>query len=164
SLVIAYAVHTLSHRTSENLAVMAETLGLPASVAPYSVMPWLALGAVIAGALAALLLFGLMPNTAKQFGRMLAGPNKLLRQGLNFGAFYELIFIRPAKALAGLFSDRGDTKVFDGLFNGIAVSFVPMLSRLAGRAQTGSVITYAIAMVVGIVVLALWMALIAGAG
>jgi NADH-quinone oxidoreductase subunit L len=40
---------------------------------------------------------------------------------------------------------------------------VPFFTRLAGRAQSGYIFTYAFAMVVGIVVLITWMALSGGA-
>ena len=40
--------------------------------------------------------------------------------------------------------------------------FIPLLTKLAGRAQSGYIFTYAFAMVLGIVVLITWMTLGAG--
>jgi NADH-quinone oxidoreductase subunit L len=43
------------------------------------------------------------------------------------------------------------------------MGIVPMLTRLAGRAQSGYIFTYAFAMVIGIAVLITWMSLTGGA-
>ena len=40
---------------------------------------------------------------------------------------------------------------------------IPMLTRFAGRAQSGYIFTYAFAMVIGIVVLVTWMTFTGGA-
>ena len=55
-----------------------------------------------------------------------------------------------------------DGKIIDGTLNGIALGFVPMVTRLAGRAQSGYIFTYAFAMVIGIVVLVIWMSFTGG--
>jgi NADH-quinone oxidoreductase subunit L len=47
--------------------------------------------------------------------------------------------------------------------NGVAMGFVPFVTRLAGRAQSGYIFTYAFAMVIGIAVLVTWMSLSGGA-
>jgi NADH-quinone oxidoreductase subunit L len=73
------------------------------------------------------------------------------------------IFVRPAKWLGRHFLwKRGDGNVIDGSINGVAMGLVPMLTRLAGRAQSGYVFHYAFAMVLGIVVLVTWMTLFGG--
>ena len=80
-----------------------------------------------------------------------------------FDELYEVILVRPARAIGALLWKRGDGGVIDGALNGIAMGIVPFFTRLAGRAQSGYIFTYAFAMVLGIVVLVTWMTLIGGA-
>ena len=77
---------------------------------------------------------------------------------------YDFLFTRPAKALGGLLWKRGDGNVIDGSINSLAMGIVPFFTRLAGRAQSGYIFTYAFWMVIGIVFLISWMALVGGAG
>ena len=79
-----------------------------------------------------------------------------------FDELYEWVFVRPAKWLASFLWKKGDGAVIDGSINGVAMGIVPMLTRLAGRAQSGYVFHYAFAMVIGIVVLVTWMMLSGG--
>ena len=57
---------------------------------------------------------------------------------------------------------RGDGPTIDGSLNGIAMGIVPFFTRLAGRAQSGYIFTYAFAMVLGIVGLITWMSIAGG--
>lgn len=79
-----------------------------------------------------------------------------------FDELYDWIFVRPAKWLGSFLWKKGDGAVIDGSINGVAMGIVPMLTRLAGRAQSGYVFHYAFAMVLGIVVLVTWMTLSGG--
>ena len=79
-----------------------------------------------------------------------------------FDELYDAIFVRPAKWLGNFLWKRGDGDVIDGGINGLALGIVPMLTRLAGRAQSGYLFHYAFAMVLGIVVLVTWMTLAGG--
>jgi NADH-quinone oxidoreductase subunit L len=80
-----------------------------------------------------------------------------------FDEIYDAIFVRPARAVGGIFWKRGDGNIIDGSINGLAMGLIPMLTRFAGRAQSGYIFTYAFAMVIGIVVLITWMTLTGGA-
>jgi NADH-quinone oxidoreductase subunit L len=80
-----------------------------------------------------------------------------------FDELYDLIFVRSAKWLGGFLWKQGDGAVIDGSINGVAMGIVPFFTRLAGRAQTGYIFTYAFAMVLGIAVLVTWMTLSGGA-
>ncbi|MDG1130917.1 MAG: NADH-quinone oxidoreductase subunit L [Paracoccaceae bacterium] len=80
-----------------------------------------------------------------------------------FDEIYDAIFVRPARVIGAFFWKRGDGDVIDGSINGMAMGVIPMLTRFAGRAQSGYIFTYAFAMVVGIVVLITWMTLTGGA-
>ena len=56
----------------------------------------------------------------------------------------------------------GDEAIIDGSLNGVALRIIPFFTRLAGRAQSGYVFTYAFAMVLGVAALITWVS-IAGA-
>ncbi|KNG92468.1 NADH-quinone oxidoreductase subunit L [Pseudaestuariivita atlantica] len=72
---------------------------------------------------------------------------------------YDAVFVQPSKAVGRLFWKGGDGAVIDGSINGVSMGIVPFFTRLAGRAQSGYVFTYAFAMVLGIVALITWMAI-----
>jgi NADH-quinone oxidoreductase subunit L len=76
-----------------------------------------------------------------------------------FDEIYDFLFVRPAKWLGRFLWQKGDGKIIDGALNGIAMGIVPFFTRLAGRAQSGYVFTYAFAMVLGIAALLTWMTL-----
>ena len=79
-----------------------------------------------------------------------------------FDELYDVIFVRPAKALGRFFWQKGDMTVIDGALNGVAMGIIPFFTRLAARAQSGYVFTYAFAMVLGIAALLTWMTLMGG--
>jgi NADH-quinone oxidoreductase subunit L len=76
-----------------------------------------------------------------------------------FDEIYDFLFVRPAKWLGSFLWKRGDGNVIDGTLNGVAMGIIPMLTRLAGRAQSGYIFHYAFAMVLGIGILITWMTL-----
>jgi NADH-quinone oxidoreductase subunit L len=80
-----------------------------------------------------------------------------------FDELYDVIFVGPAKWIGRFFWRRGDGDVIDGSLNGVAMGIIPFFTRLAGRAQSGYIFTYAFAMVIGIAVLVTWMTLSGGA-
>ncbi|MGL4280141.1 MAG: proton-conducting transporter membrane subunit, partial [Albidovulum sp.] len=99
-------------------------------------------------------------------GRLAAQQPILYRFLLNkwyFDEIYDVIFVRPAKWLGSFLWKKGDGNVIDGTINGVAMGFVPMLTRIAARMQSGYIFTYAFAMVIGIAVLLVWMTLSGGA-
>ena len=79
-----------------------------------------------------------------------------------FDEIYDLLFVNPAKALGRFLWKKGDGRVIDGTINGVAMGIIPFFTRLAGRAQSGYIFTYAFAMVLGVVVLVMWMAFTGG--
>ena len=80
-----------------------------------------------------------------------------------FDELYGFLFVNSAKALGRFLWKRGDETVIDGTLNGIAMGIVPFFTKLAGRAQSGYIFTYAFAMVIGIAVLVTWMTMSGGA-
>jgi len=80
-----------------------------------------------------------------------------------FDEIYDAIFVTPAKKLGAFLWKRGDGNVIDGSINGVAMGIIPFFTRLAGRAQSGYIFTYAFSMVIGIAVLVTWMTFVGGA-
>ncbi len=99
-------------------------------------------------------------------GRLAANQRHLYQFLLNkwyFDEIYNFIFVQPAKAIGRFLWKRGDGDVIDGGLNGLAMGIIPFFTRLAGRAQSGYIFTYAFAMVIGIAVLVTWMTMSGGA-
>ena len=80
-----------------------------------------------------------------------------------FDEIYNFAIIKPTLALGRLLWKRGDTDTIDGGINGLALGIIPFFTRLAGRAQSGYIFSYAFAMVLGIAVMLTWMTLFGGA-
>ena len=80
-----------------------------------------------------------------------------------FDEIYVFVFVKPASSIGRVLWKRGDGNVIDGSINGVAMGFIPMLTRLAGKAQSGYIFTYAFFMVIGIAALVTWMTLSGGA-
>lgn len=80
-----------------------------------------------------------------------------------FDELYNFVFVGPAKAIGRFLWKRGDGNVIDGGLNGLAMGIIPFFTRLAGKAQSGYIFTYAFAMVIGIAVLVTWMTMSGGA-
>ena len=80
-----------------------------------------------------------------------------------FDELYDVIFVKPAMATGRFLWKRGDGSTIDGFLNGVALGIVPFLTRLAGKAQTGYIFTYAFWMVLGIAALITWMSISGGA-
>ena len=80
-----------------------------------------------------------------------------------FDELYDAIFVKPAIGVGRIFWRKGDGNMIDGAINGVAMGIVPFFTRLAGRAQSGYIFTYAFWMVVGIAVLITWMSIGGGA-
>ncbi|SMX36574.1 NADH-quinone oxidoreductase subunit L [Maliponia aquimaris] len=76
---------------------------------------------------------------------------------------YDFLFVQPAKALGRILWKGGDEAIIKGGINGLAMGVVPFFTRLAGRAQSGYIFTYAFWMVIGIAVFITWMTLSGGA-
>ena len=83
--------------------------------------------------------------------------NQFFLHAWYFDALYDFLFVRPAMWLGTFLWRKGDGGTIDGFLNGLAMGFVPFVTRLAGRAQSGYLFHYAFAMVLGLVFLMLWL-------
>ncbi|WP_299945047.1 NADH-quinone oxidoreductase subunit L [uncultured Ruegeria sp.] len=80
-----------------------------------------------------------------------------------FDEIYDAIFVKPTLALGRFLWKRGDGNTIDGFLNGVSMGVVPFFTRLAGKAQTGYIFTYAFWMVLGLAALVTWMSIGGGA-
>ena len=99
-------------------------------------------------------------------GRLAVNQKHLYQFFLNkwyFDELYDFVFVQPSKAIGRFLWKRGDGNVIDGGLNGLAMGIIPFFTRLAGKAQSGYIFTYAFAMVIGIAVLVTWMTMTGGA-
>ena len=80
-----------------------------------------------------------------------------------FDELYDAVIVGPIKALGRLLWKGGDGSIIDGFLNGVAMGIVPFFTRLAGRAQSGYIFTYAFWVVIGIAAFVTWMTLGGGA-
>ena len=99
-------------------------------------------------------------------GRLAAQQPILYRFLLNkwyFDEIFDVIFVRPAHFIGSFLWKKGDGNVIDGTINGVAMGFVPTLTRIVNKVQSGYIFTYAFAMVIGIAALLTWMSLMGGA-
>ncbi|MBL4927260.1 NADH-quinone oxidoreductase subunit L [Fuscibacter oryzae] len=123
---------------------------------------WVKVSPFIAMVLGFLLAFRFYIQRPDLPGKLAASQRPLYLFLLNkwyFDEIYDFLFVRPAKWLGRFLWQKGDGTVIDGALNGIAMGIVPFFTRLAGRAQSGYVFTYAFAMVLGIAALLTWMTL-----
>ncbi|PYG34646.1 NADH-quinone oxidoreductase subunit L [Pelagimonas varians] len=80
-----------------------------------------------------------------------------------FDEIYDFLFVQPSKMIGRFLWKNIDEAIIKGGLNGIAMGIVPFFTRLAGKAQSGFIFTYAFAMVIGMAVLITWMTLSGGA-
>ena len=66
-----------------------------------------------------------------------------------FDEIYEVILVKPTKWTGRMLWKKGDGFVIDGIIHSVAQNAIPLLTRLAGRFQSGYLFHYAFTMVVG---------------
>ncbi len=132
----------------------------------HDVPTWVKLSPFIAmsiGLGGAILFYLVNPTLPKRFAAQHRPIYLFLLNKWYFDELYNFIFVQPAKAIGRFLWKRGDGNVIDGSINGLAMGVIPFFTRLAGRAQSGYIFTYAFAMVLGILVLVTWMNFAGGA-
>ncbi len=82
--------------------------------------------------------------------------HSLLYNKYYFDEAYSFIFIKGSKFLGNLFWKIGDGKIIDGALNGLALRFIPFITRMSSKAQSGFLYHYAFAMFIGLGFLLSW--------
>ncbi|AAV96006.1 NADH-quinone oxidoreductase subunit L [Ruegeria pomeroyi] len=119
--------------------------------------------AMVLGLALAYLFYIVNPELPKRLAANQRPLYLFLKNKWYFDEIYDAIFVRPALALGRLLWKRGDGGTIDGFLNGVAMGVVPYFTRLAGKAQSGYIFTYAFWMVLGIAALVTWMSIGGGA-
>ena len=119
--------------------------------------------AMLIGLALSYLFYIVKPELPKQLAENQRPLYLFLKNKWYFDEIYDVIFVKPTVMLGRLLWNGGDGKIINGFLNGIAMGVVPFFTRLAGRAQSGFIFTYAFAMVIGIALLITWMTLGGGA-
>jgi len=89
----------------------------------------------------------------KLWGGKLAWLHRLLERKYGFDDFYQSLFARGGPGLGQALWLVGDRGIIDGLAVNGCANFVGWFARQARRIQTGRIYNYAIAMILGLVVL-----------
>ena len=140
-------------------AVYMEQRGIATLHAAHEAPTWVKVSPFVAMVLGLLLAWKFYIRSPELPARLAAQQRPLYLFLLNkwyFDELYDWIFVRPAKWLGRFLWQKGDGSVIDGALNGIAMGIIPFFTRLAGKAQSGYVFTYAFAMVLGIAALLTW--------
>ena len=115
--------------------------------------------AMILGFGLAFLFYIVKPDLPKRLAQQQRPLYLFLKNKWYFDELYNAVFVKPALALGRFLWKKGDGKTIDGFLNGVAMGIVPFFTRLAGRAQSGYIFTYAFWMVLGIAALVTWMSI-----
>jgi NADH-quinone oxidoreductase subunit L len=115
--------------------------------------------AMLIGFAVSYLFYIVNPELPKALARQQPVLYRFLLNKWYFDEIYDFLFVRPARWIGRFLWKKGDGTVIDGTINEVAMGFVPWVTRLSGRAQSGYLFHYAFAMVIGLVVLTLWLGL-----
>ena len=115
--------------------------------------------AMLLGLAVAYIFYIVNPELPKRFAETQRPLYLFLKNKWYVDEIYDAIFVKPAIGLGRVLWKRGDGSVIDGFLNGVAMGAVPFFTRLAGRAQSGYIFTYAFWMVLGIAAFITWMSL-----
>ncbi len=99
------------------------------------------------------------PELPGELAERHSGLYRFLLNKWYFDEVYDFLFVRPAMRLGRFLWKKGDGATVDGIIDGIAMGIVPWLTRLAGRAQSGYIYTYAFAMLIGIALIVTWLSM-----
>jgi NADH-quinone oxidoreductase subunit L len=148
-----------AHGTAPAGAIFMDVKGTLTLHAAHEAPTWVKVSPFIAMILGLLLAWKFYIRSPELPAKLAAQQRPLYLFLLNkwyFDELYDVIFVRPAKWLGRFLWQKGDGSVIDGALNGIAMGIIPFITKLAGRAQSGYVFTYAFAMVLGIAALLTW--------
>ena len=113
--------------------------------------------AMLAGLFMALWFYVWDKKKPAQWASTLDPVYRLLLNKWYFDEIYETIFVSRARAIGRFFWKKGDGGLIDGTINGIAMGIIPFITRISTRLQSGYIFSYALGMVLGILVLLSWM-------
>ena len=114
------------------------------------------------GIFAAWFLYARRPDLPARLATANAGLYRFFLNKWYFDELYDVLFVRPAKAIGTFFWKRGDEKTIDYFGpNGVAARVLDIAKR-ATWLQTGYVYHYAFVMLAGVVLIVSWYLVAAG--
>jgi len=119
--------------------------------------------AMVLGLLVSYYFYIINPAFPKALATRNPGLYQFLLNKWYFDEVYDFLFVNPAKRFGHFLWKKLDGSVIDGTINGIAMGFIPFLTRAAAKAQSGYLFHYAFAMILGVVGLITWFAIFGGA-
>ena len=81
-----------------------------------------------------------------------------------FDELYELSIVKPAKILGNFLWKFCDGKIIDGIINTLTINYIPKISRLASKLQSGYLFHYAFGIIIGLTGLITWFSLFYNGG
>jgi len=111
---------------------------------------------MVGGFLLAVLFYLVKPHLPRQLAESQPLLYRFLLNKWYFDELYDVIFVRPAKAIGRFLWKKGDGMVIDGLGpDGVSARVIDG-SAIAVRLQTGYLYHYAFAMLIGLAVILTW--------
>ena len=155
-LVASHSTPTGALFFASNNNVMDEAHHVPTWV---KISPFVAM---VFGFFIAWLFYIKIPGLPKRLSLQQRYLYKFLLNKWYFDEVYDLIFVRSFKALGKFLWVRVDGTIIDGTIDGVALKIVPLVTRLANKAQSGFIFHYAFVMIIGVSALITWFAIGSG--
>jgi NADH-quinone oxidoreductase subunit L len=139
------SIYNASREVGDSMLIAAKEIPPLAKFFPFACM--------LFGAGLAYVMYIRQPGLAEALARRHDALYRFLLNKWYFDELYDLIFVRPAMWIGRQLWRRGDGNAIDGLINGVAMGAVPLLTRFAGRVQSGYLFHYAFVMLIGLALL-----------
>ena len=112
--------------------------------------------AMLAGLIISWAFYIKFPSWPSRLANTFQPLHSLLYNKYYFDEAYSFIFIKGSKFIGNLFWKIGDGKIIDGALNGLALRFIPFITKMSSKAQSGFLYHYAFAMFIGLGFLLSW--------
>lgn len=113
---------------------------------------WLAIG----GILTAWLFISYLPHWSEVLKQRFSIIYRILQRKYGFDDFNQIVFVRGTQDAGHAFYEVGDVKMIDGALVNNSGRFINWFARTGRKLQTGYIYHYALAMMLGVLVLLAW--------
>ena len=117
------------------------------------VMPFLAM---LLGLFLAFQFYIKDPSLPRRLARQHLGLYKFLYNKWYFDELFNYLFVRSVLYFGNIFWKLGDGLIIDGFINKIALGFIPKLTALYGKIQSGFLFHYAFGIIIGLTAILTW--------
>ncbi len=126
----------------------------------YHYVPWLIkfapFFAMLLGFFLALYFYIIDTNVVVRLTSQHSDLYKFLYNKWYFDELYSLVIVKPALKIGDVFWQWGDGRFIDGFINRFTLSFIPRLTSLYAKLQSGFLFHYAFGMIIGTILLITW--------